>query len=156
MRKNLKYIYKASLLVVVALMFSCNKEEFKPYDHPFFHIHVGNKSAIEVATDRKDQVDYNVYLSAVLQFDPIDLKYEVVVGNGLQAGRDFELITQGNTLNFPNGIFERPVTIKWLAAAVDPAKNNTITIRLLSNSKNYTIGLPGPDQLQKELIITKK
>ena len=153
--KMSKYIYILSLLLSITLFSAC-KDEFKPYDHPFFHIHVNNRSVVEVLTDRKDQVDYKVYFSTKLQFEPVELKYEVIVGNGLLAGRDFELITQGNTLNFPNGIFERSVTIKWIAAPVDPTKNNTITIRLLSNSKNYTIGLPGPDQLQKELIITKK
>ncbi len=153
--KKSKYIYILSLLLSITLFSAC-KDEFEPYDHPFFHIHVGNSASVVVATDRNDQVDYKVYFSTKLQFEPVDLKYEVVVGNGLLAGRDFELITQGNTLNFPNGIFERPVTIKWIAAPVDATKNNTIIIRLLSNSKNYTIGLPGPDQLQKELIITKK
>ncbi|RWU04858.1 hypothetical protein [Pedobacter chitinilyticus] len=154
MKKN-KYIYILSLLLSITMLSAC-KDEFEPYDHPFFHIHVANRSTVEVAADRNDQTDYKVYFSTKLQFEPVDLKYEVIVGNGLLAGRDFELITQGNTLNFPNGIFERPVTIKWIAAPVDATKNNTITIRLLSNSKNYTIGLPGPDQLQKELIITKK
>lgn len=153
--KKSKYIYILSLLLSVTLFSAC-KDEFEPYDHPFFHIHVNNSANVVVAADRNDQIDYKVYFSTKLQFEPIDLKYEVVVGNGLLAGRDFELITQGNTLNFPNGIFERPVTIKWIAAPVDATKNNTIIIRLLSNSKNYTIGLPGPDQLQKELIITKK
>ena len=138
------------------MLFACNKEEMKPFDQPFFHIHVVNRNTIEVPVDRKDQADYKVYLSAKLQFEPIDLKYEVIVGDGLLAGRDFNLISQGNTLNFPNGIFERAVTIKWLATPVDPTKNNTIVIRLLSNSANYTMGLPGPDQLQKELIIIKK
>lgn len=153
--KKSKYIYILSLLLSITLFSAC-KDEFKPYDNPFFHIHVNNRSTVEVLTDRKDQVDYKVYFSTKLQFEPVDLKYEVIVGDGLLAGRDFELITQGNTLNFPNGIFERSVTIKWIAAPVDATKNNTIIIRLLSNSKNYTIGLPGPDQLQKELIITKK
>lgn len=153
--KKSKYIYILSLLLSITLFSAC-KDEFEPYDHPFFHIHVNNSANVVVATDRNDQVDYKVYFSTKLQFEPVDLKYEVIVGNGLLAGRDFELITQGNTLNFPNGIFERPVSIKWIAAPVDATKNNTIIIRLLSNSKNYTIGLPGPDQLQKELIITKK
>lgn len=155
MKKKLIYIKMLVLMFLSTAMLSC-KDEFVPYDNPFFHIHVGNRSTVEVLTDRNDQVDYKVYFSTKLQFEPVELKYEVIIGDGLQSGRDFVLITQGNTLNFANGIFERPITIKWIAAPVDPTKNNTIIIRLLSNSKNYTIGLPGPDQLQKELIITKK
>ncbi|KQC02572.1 hypothetical protein AQF98_03080 [Pedobacter sp. Hv1] len=128
----------------------------EPYNHPFFHIMVDNKAAVDVLSNRKDVVNYNVYLSAELQFEPIDVNYEVIVGDGLKEGRDFDLITKSNKLTFPQGIFERPITIQWKEAALDPTKNNTIIIRLISNSKNYTLGLPGPDQLQKQLVITKK
>lgn len=134
---------------------SCSKEAV-PYDNPFFHINFENNSNIEVLYNRKDTVDYKVYLSAALQFEPIELRYEVKVGDGLEEGRDFELITKGNTMNFVQGIFERPIRIAWKESPLDANKNNTLTIRLLSNSKNYTIGLPGPDGLQRELVITKK
>lgn len=154
MKKEIIYI-----LVAVGLwgaLASCSKQEFKPYNTPFFTINADNKSTVEVLSNRKDTVDYKVYLSAVLQFDPIDVQYEVKVGDGLLSGRDYVMLTQGTTLNFPPGIFERPIRIAWKEAAVDPAKNNTITIRLVSNSKNYTMGLPGPDGLQRQLVITKK
>lgn len=150
-------IYLFALLMLPALLFNAScKKEITPYNTPFFHIMVDNKGSVEVLSNRKDAVNYNVYLSAELQFEPVEVKYEVVVGNGLTEGKDFELVTKGNTLNFPAGIFERPITIQWKESVLDPAKNNTITIRLLSNSKNYNLGLPGPDHLQKELIITKK
>lgn len=152
-----RIIYLATLFSISILMLlsSCKKEA-TPFNHPFFHIMVDNKGEVEVLSNRKDMVNYNVYLSAELQFDPIDVQYEVKVGNGLQEGRDFELITKGNKLTFPQGIFERPITIQWKEATLDPTKDNTITIKLISNSKNYTMGLPGPDQLQRQLVITKK
>jgi hypothetical protein len=106
--------------------------------------------------NRKDTVDYKVYLSAQLQFDPIDVQYEVKIGEGLQEDRDFKLLTTGTNLTFPQGIFERPIRIAWKESELDPTKDNTITIRLISNSKNFTIGLPGPDKLQQQLVITKK
>lgn len=154
MNKNIIYILLA--LVLAGAFASCKEQEVEPYKNPFFHIHVDNRSTVEVLSNRKDTVDYKVYLSAELQFDPIDVQYEVKVGNGLVAGRDYELLTQGTTLNFPSGIFERPIRIAWKEAALDATKDNTITIRLLSNSKNYTLGLPGPDGLQRQLVITKK
>jgi hypothetical protein len=156
MKNKITTLLSVSVVSALLLLASCSKEEFTPYDQPFFHIMVDNKGQVDVLSNRKDTVNYNVYLSAELQFEPIDVQYEVVVGNGLQEGRDFELITKGTKLTFPQGIFERPVRIAWKEAALDPAKNNTITIRLLSNSKNYIMGLPGPDQLQKQLVITKK
>ena len=155
MKNKTTYLIISTIIAGLTFLSSC-KKEVEPFNHPFFHIMVDNKSAIDVLSDRKDQVNYNVYLSAELQFEPIDVNYEVIVGDGLKEGRDFDLITKGTKLNFPPGIFERPITIQWKEAALDPTKNNTIIIKLISNSKNYTLGLPGPDQLQKQLVITKK
>lgn len=156
MKYNIKNIIKITVLPLLLLISSCGKEEFAPYNNPFFHIMVDNKGTVEVLANRKDVVDYKVYLSAELQFDPIDVEYEITVGNGLKEGVDFDLITKGSKLTFPQGIFERPITIQWKESILDPAKDNRIIIRLISNTKNYTMGLPGPDQLQRQLIITKK
>jgi len=155
MKQTIKYLLLTCILPAILLAASCKKESV-PYDHPFFHINFDNNSSIEVRSNRKDTVEYKVYLSTKLQFEPIELRYEVVAGDGLQEGRDYELLTKGTTMNFVPGIFERPVKIAWKEFVVDTTKNNTLTIRLLSNSKNYTIGMPGPDGLQRELVITKK
>lgn len=155
MKHKITHILALAIVTAVLILSSCKKESV-PYNNPFFHIHVDNKASIEVLSNRKDTVDYKVYLSAQLQFEPIELQYDIKIGDGLQDGRDFQLITTGNKLNFPQGIFERPIRIAWKETVLDPAKDNTITIRLVSNSKNYTMGLPGPDQLQRQLVITKK
>jgi hypothetical protein len=152
---NIKNIIKLTIVALLFLTASC-KKEFEPYNNPYFHIMVGEKSTVEVLANRKDLVDYKVYLSAELQFEPITVQYEITVGTGLKEGVDFDLITKGNQLIFPQGIFERPITIQWKESVLDPAKDNRIIIRLINNSKNYTMGLPGPDELQRQLVITKK
>jgi hypothetical protein len=152
---NIKNIIKLGVLPLLLLISSC-KDEFEPYNNPFFHIMVDNKETVEVLANRKDKVDYSVYLSAELQFDPIEVTYDITIGNGLKEGVDFDLITKGNKLIFPQGIFERPITIQWKESVLDPTKDNRIIIRLINNSKNYTMGLPGPDGLQRQLIITKR
>ena len=156
MKKNIFAIGLVACTFAMLFISSCKKSQFEPFNEPFFHINVENRSTVEVLANRKDTVDYKIYLSAELQFEPVDLNYEVKVGDGLEEGRDYSLITKGNKFTFPAGIFERSVRIAWLENSVDTAKDNTITIRLLSNSKNYTIGMPGPDGLQSELVITKK
>lgn len=154
----MKSITIATLLIIASVIAfsSCSKDEFPPYDNPFFSINVDNKDTVYVQYNRKDTVDYNIYLSAKLQFEPIDVTYDAIIGNGLQAGKDFELINATKTLNFPNGIFQRPVRIVWKENPVDPSKNNSIIIKILSNTKNYTIGLPGPDKKQSQLVIIKR
>ncbi|SMC69685.1 hypothetical protein [Pedobacter nyackensis] len=155
MRHKITYLLTITVLPAILIISSCKKET-TAYDNPFFHIMIDNKAEVEVLANRKDTVDYKVYLSAQLQFEPIDVQYEVKIGDGLQDDRDFKLLTTGTSLNFPQGIFERPIRIAWKESVLDPTKDNTITIRLISNSKNFTMGLPGPDKLQKQLVITKK
>lgn len=155
MKNITTYLSALAILLVVALISSCSKETV-PYDQPFFHINFDNRSTIEVVANRKDTVNYNVYLSSSLQFEPIDLKYEVIVGNGLEENRDFVLLTKGTTLTFPQGIFERPIKIAWKSVIIDPTKDNSLTIRLISNTRNFTIGMPGPDRLESQLVIIRK
>lgn len=155
MKHTKTYLLVPAVLLLIVFISSCSKE-MVPYDHPFFHINFDNRSNIEVLSNRKDTVSYKVYLSSSLQFEPIDLTYEVIVGDGLQENRDFVLITKGTTLNFPQGIFERPIKIAWKESALDPTKNNSLTIRLVSNTRNFTMGMPGPDQIERQLVINKR
>lgn len=158
MNKMKKYIIPFLAItcsVSVLLMNSCSKSEFEPYDHPFIHIHVNNSDTATVKYDRKDTVDYVVYLSAKLQFDPIDVEYEIIKGDGLEEGRDYSVINTGRTLHFEPGMFERAVRIAWLSKEVDGSKNNSLIIKLVSNTKNYTLGLPGPDKKQQQLKLIK-
>jgi hypothetical protein len=48
-----------------------------------------------------------------------------------------------------------PITIRWINHSIEEGKDNTLTIRLLRNDKNITLGLPGPDHKQSSLKITK-
>ncbi|MEJ5056301.1 hypothetical protein [Sphingobacterium sp. MYb382] len=142
--------------MLLSLLFaSCNKELATPYDHPFFYIHVKKASEVQVQTARNETVEYPVYFSTKQQYEAITLDYEVIVGDGLKAGVDFELLNTGTSLVFKPGFVEMPIRIRWISHAVDPAKDNTIRIKLLKNDKQITIGLPGPDANQSELKIIK-
>lgn len=145
------------LCISVVLLFtsSCNKELITPYDHPFFYIHLNQASMVNVQSTRNETIDYKVYFSTKMQYEPITLKYEVIVGNGLQEGVDFELINAVKELVFKPGYFEMPISIRWKSNPIDASKDNSVTIKLLSNDKNITIGLPGPDKHQTELKIVK-
>ncbi|SJN49722.1 hypothetical protein FM120_23975 [Sphingobacterium faecium PCAi_F2.5] len=48
-----------------------------------------------------------------------------------------------------------PITIRWINHPIQEGKDNTLIIRLLSNDKDITIGMPGPDHKQSSLKITK-
>lgn len=162
MMKNIsKYISRlllsAMAVCLCASAVSCTEDYDEPYDHPFVYIDAdGGASRIVVNSDVNNVNTYNVYLSSRALSRNLEVSYEITVGDGLQAGRDFELITTGNTLTFLPGIYDMPIRIRWKPYPVDPSKNNTLTIRLTGADADITLGLPGPDGLQRQLVIEKK
>jgi len=115
----------------------------------------GNQSAVTVSDKANVVGTYYIYLSTPKFDEDVQVEYEMVIGSGLKSGVDYELLNPGNSVTFLPGIYEMPIRIRWIANPIDPSKNNSIKINLISNNKGYTIGLPGPDQLQKSFIITK-
>ena len=151
-----KYINRL-LLPIIAVCFcistvSCRDDE-EVYDNPFIHINANGGLSWVIVNNVNS---YNIYLSSGSLTQNVVVNYEIVVGNGLQAGRDFELVNPGNTITFLPGIYSMPVRIRWKPNRVDPTKNNTLTIRLTGNNMDFNLGLPGPDALQRELVIEKR
>lgn len=144
------------ILVFTALLCtSCGLNENPPYDLKFFHIMVNEASSVTVSAKANMVGTYNVYMSAPATNETVTVTYEVIVGDGLKEGVDYRLLNKENSLTFLPGIYDMPIRIQWMPNPVDPAKDNTIKIRLISNDKGYSIGLPGPAQNQSVLTITK-
>ncbi|NGM61329.1 hypothetical protein G5B30_05285 [Sphingobacterium sp. SGG-5] len=135
---------------------ACGKEEQKPFDQPFLHIMSNNSSSETVNYMANSIRTYNIYLSSRPLTENLEVNFQVTAGNGLREGVDYEMVTPGNTLIFLPGIYDMPIRVRWIAnPALDANKDNTLTIELVSNNQGITLGLPGPDQLQKKFIITK-
>jgi hypothetical protein len=144
------------LMIPVLIFSSCSKNENDTYDLKYVHI-MDNESAVVNISDKANSIGtYNIYLSAPQVMEPIKVTYKITAGNGLTAGVDYELINNGTEVTFLPGIYDMPVRIRWMDHPVDPAKNNSIVIELLSVSNPaYHLGLPGKDELQRSLTITK-
>jgi hypothetical protein len=145
----------AVMFLLAAFCTSCGMNENPPYDLKFFHIMVNETSLVNVSSKANMIGTYNVYMSTPATNETVTLMYELIVGDGLTEGVDFRLLNTGNSLTFLPGIYDMPIRIQWMANPVDPTKDNTLKIRLVSNDKGYAIGLPGPDHLQSVLTITK-
>lgn len=155
--KNINYYILTVLVMCMAAFTSSCRGEEEPYDNPFVYIVAdGKASRVVVNSDVNNVNSYNVYLSSHALSRNLEVYYEIIVGDGLQAGRDFEIVTPGDVLTFMPGIYDMPVRIRWKPNRVDPSKNNTLTIRLTGNNMGITLGLPGPDGLKKEVVIEKK
>lgn len=144
------------LLALVALC-GCQTEEFEGFDMPFVKVTTTTGASQTVVLSNVNNINtYVVSVSSKMLTTALVVNYEIVVGDGLQEGVDYELVTTGNQLTFEPGIYDMPIRIKWLAHPVDETKDNTLTIRLTGNSQNLHLGVPGPDGLQKQLVIEKK
>jgi hypothetical protein len=150
----MKLILYISLFVL--LFSSCSKNEHERYDLRFVHIMDNGASVVNVSEKANSIGSYNIYLSAPQFLEPVSVTYRITVGDGLVEGVDYELINPATDVKFLPGIYDMPVRIRWKANPVDPAKDNTVKIELQRVSDAaYTVGLPGKDQLQKSLTITK-
>ena len=145
------------LLLSLVMLSGCNRQEFEGFDTPFVRIVTETGTSSVVVLSNVNNINtFLVTLSAPLLTEPLTVNYEVIVGDGLQEGVDYERITQGNSLVFAPGVFDMPIRIKWLSHAIDPTKDNTIRIRLKDADRNISIGQPGTNGVQSELLIEKK
>lgn len=144
-----------SVVFIASVLISCSKDAFPLFDEPFVHIMQNDLAAVEVSTSRRDVVQYYIYFSPANIHSELRVEYTITAGDGLQEGRDYEIITQENPLAFPPGITQRPIQIRWIDHAVDPDKDNTLRITLTGVNLDVNIGLPGPDNNQREFLITK-
>ena len=143
------------VIFITTFMNSCNKDILTPYTTSFIHIMLDELITTSISCEANAVKTYSVYFSSAPITETLNVTYEVIVGDGLKEGVDFEYVNKGNTLVFLPGIYDMPIRIKWLPNPIDISKDNTLKIKLISNNLNINMGLPGPDKKQTEFTITK-
>ena len=144
------------ITIILALSFqSCNKDIREPYNTSFIHIMLNESSATTIAWNVNAVSTYSIYLSSAPLKESVTVVYDIIAGDGLTEGVDYEIVNKSNSVVFLPGIYDMPIRIKWLPNPIDVTKNNSLKIRLISNNKGINLGLPGPDKLQTEFTITK-
>lgn len=146
-----------SFLIAIISLFSLSScvNELEPYDNPFIYLSSKGASSASVSQIAQVAGEYTIHLSSKTLTEPLVIDYSITAGDGLTEGVDYRIITQGRQATIQPGLFEYNIRIMWLPHKLDATKDNTLTIKLESNSLNFTMGLPGPDSLQKELVIRK-
>lgn len=150
--KRILYIF-----TLLALTLSCRVHEMPLYNTPFVYLMTENGS--DKATVGSDVDNVNVYymvLSSASLSQNLVVDYKVTAGDGLKEGVDFSMETKGSSITFLPGINKMPLRIKWMPHDLDENKDNTLRLTLTGANMSVNLGFPGPDALNKELIITKK
>lgn len=151
-----KLIY---ILLLLAMVCACADQEGEWFDDSFVRISTSTGQASTVVlTNVRNTNAYSVYLSSrpLAENDSVEVSYEVIAGDGLQEDIDYKVVTTQNPLVFLPGIYDMPIRVRWMKNPVDPAKDNTLTIRLTGNSKGYHLGYPGPGHVQSQVVIEKR
>ncbi len=148
------------IAIVSALLSSCDSTKplmFTTFDTPFIYIE-SEEGAREtrMADNVSDEKTYYIYMSTKALDRKVQVRYEIIAGDGLTEGVDYEISPSStNPVSFNPGRYVAHMRIIWKSHAVDPAKDNTLRIVLTENSENFTMGYPGPDKYNIEHKITR-
>lgn len=159
--KNHNSVIKvSSFSVSLFFVLSCSINDPIYFNDRFIHIedeYGGSSSVINWESNNLIKEYSLVYVSSVLS--DINVKYEIIVGDGLRENVDFQLIKgeiEGDVTLY-KGIYKSAIRIKWLKSPLDETKDNSVTIKLIScDDKDVMLGRPGPDARGNEYIIQKK
>lgn len=141
MKKSVYAILAALLLV------SC-KPEYAVYDNPFVYVKsdsdAGQSETSTVSSNANNLTrTYNICLSSKTPSGPVTVSYEIIVGDGIREGIDYTLATTGSSVKMVPGVYMMPIRVTWLRNKVDPARDNSLTIRITGVSPDMQIGFPG-------------
>lgn len=141
------------ILSIIGLLTGCN--EYTLYTGKFVAFDPASSSVTSINELGDFTGTYYVHYSGTSNDTRFAVTFEVIPGNGLVEGVDYEMETSGKTLNFMPGIFSLPIRIHWIPNEIDESKDNSVILRLTSAPDDITLGYPGPDKLNKEIKILK-
>ena len=142
----------AMLMSIAVSAASCNKITL--FDKAFVAFDTAKSSVVSINATGEFTGSYTLHYTGPKPSAPIVVNFVVTCGNGLAEGVDYKVVTAGGKITFMPGIYEQVIKIDWLPHEIDEAKDNTVTISLVS-ADGVTLGYPGPDKLMKDLVIRK-
>lgn len=158
--KDMTNCSRIIIIAALALLLGCEKHEEVFFDTPFVRIEdTGGKASMDIDHTLDNMLtEIRVVVSASNNYftAPITVEYETIVGNGLTEGVDFKIQSSHRSpLTFSPGTYSLPIRVIWYKpASFDPAKDNTLTLRLTSASiPEMQLGVPGPDGKKSEFIF---
>lgn len=153
--RDLKNKVSVIVLLLFAIFASSCQREWVLFDDAFVAFVPDKSSATLVDYRAQTTSSYIVHLTSPKPSQAIIVKYKVIPGDGLKEGVDYELVGTSNEIKFLPGIYETAIKVKWLSHELDKSKDNRLTIRLDSSNVPITLGVIGPDEKNREIIITK-
>ena len=144
--KAIRYILVLAALLMAA---SCSDRPDDLYFKDFFvcvQDENGVSSSRVLASSNNLVMTYYFQLVSEKRDTPLKVDFDIIVGDGLTQGVDYVLQRDIRSIEFEPGVYKKPFRINYLSHAVDPSKDNTITIKITGVSDSgVRIGYPGPN-----------
>ena len=159
--KAMKPIKFFSLLVAAALsscLLSCSDRPDRMFRDFFVSVadENGSQTSRILSSSNNTVVTYYFQLVSEERTEPLTVDFEVRIGDGLSLGTDFTFQNDIRSITFEPGVYKKPFRINYLRHEIDPAKDNTITIEIVSASDpSIILGYPGPGGKYRKHIVTK-
>ena len=144
---------KFIFLAIIALLCGCN--EYTIYKDKFVAFDPASSSVTSVHEQGDFTGAYVVHYTGETPSTRFTVEWEIIEGDGLKEGRDFEIENSGRNLTFMPGVFSQPIRVHWLPSSLDASKDHSATIRLVPRPDDVILGMPGPDGLFRHITITK-
>lgn len=142
-----------NIILVILLFSSCeNNIPEQSYNEDWF---VAFENTNIEGKESVSEIQIPVILADNGRREVVTVDFELTPAEGVIEGTHYELLNESNTLTFEYGVGIEYITIIPIDD-LDPKGDKSIQITITSNSKSYTIGLPGPDQNQSTCELTIK
>lgn len=116
----------------------------------------GNASSRVLSSSNNLVNTYYFQLVSEKRDTPLKVDFDIIVGDGLTEGVDYVLQRDIRSIEFEPGVYKKPFRINFKSNAVDPSKDNTITIQITKVSDSgIRIGYPGPNAKFSNHVIEK-
>src|SRR5690625_7585842 len=96
-----------------------------------------NSSEVSVNAMANTVATYNVYLSSGRFTETVTVTYDIIAGDGLEEGDDYEVLNKNRKLECRPGIYDMPIRSQWLRNPGDPEKDHTHKCQPKDNDSGY-------------------
>lgn len=146
------------ILAVAALALGCSDYNKLPlFEGSYVYFNTSKSGYTSINELGRSTTSYYInYVGPMSDGETIEVAYSVTPGNGLAEDVDYQMVSTSRTLSFSPGVYSLGIHVRWLANEIDPSKDNTLTLRIESCSKEgVALGVLGPDEANRSIVISK-
>ena len=145
---------KLSLLIIlfISVIYGCENDDIPNHEYNSGSFVAFKTNAYE-AKENASQIKIPVMVADKGRDQTVEVAFNIAKNDSVAIGTDFELLNESKSLSFQPGEGVKYIQIAPVNTLVEEG-DKVFEIELLSNSKDYQIGMPGPDNKNASCTVT--